>query len=115
MPAAILRDSAPESRTTPMPDLPGGVEIATIVSSRFNGKQAQARTAALQIYFFGRNERFRQAATNPCGSRCGTGLPACVAFGIAANEPRTWFEFHTGPRPSHTDRTILTRLRLAAQ
>ena len=29
-------DSEPESRTTPMPPLPAGVEMATIVSERFN-------------------------------------------------------------------------------
>src|SRR5258707_2419268 len=41
MGATILRASGPARRTTPMPPRPGGVAIATIVSSRFmaRGKQ----------------------------------------------------------------------------
>src|SRR5260221_11440183 len=35
MGATILRASGPARRTTPMPPRPGGVAIATIVSSRF--------------------------------------------------------------------------------
>jgi hypothetical protein len=112
MPAAILRDSAPESRTTPMPDLPGGVEIATMVSSRFNEKQAQAGTTALQIYFFGRNERSRPAAT------------IFVAVGVAqtsrpvlplASLPTSRGLDSSSTQPGRPSRTILTRLRLAAQ
>src|SRR5262249_11759309 len=39
--AAMRRDSAPESRTTPNPPRPGGVEMAAIVSSVFNGGGAE--------------------------------------------------------------------------
>jgi len=42
----MFLDLAPESRTTPMPDLPGGVDIATIVSSRFNEKTSTEFCAA---------------------------------------------------------------------
>jgi hypothetical protein len=35
MGSAIVRASGPASRTTPIPPRPGGVAIATIVSSRF--------------------------------------------------------------------------------
>src|ERR1017187_2595368 len=39
MGAAIMRASGPARRTTPMPPRPGGVAMATMVSSRFIGRQ----------------------------------------------------------------------------
>jgi len=45
--AAMARASGPASRTTPIPPRPGGVEMATMVSSRFIGSRQARRRSAL--------------------------------------------------------------------